>query len=73
MIQLVESQSHHTKIIFLTVETTKNHEYIKTFEKLDFEGKFAQIAYFPELDILFVGIEYILKVKTSDVDAKPNY
>jgi leucyl aminopeptidase len=73
MIQLVESQSHHTKIIFLTTESVKEHEQASTFEKLDFEGKFGQISYFPESDTVFIGIEYKLKVKTSDIDAKPNY
>jgi leucyl aminopeptidase len=73
MIQLVESQSHHTKIIFVTPAEIKANSLTSTFEKLDFEGKFDQTCYFPESDILYVGINYETKVKTSDINAKPNY
>ncbi|MBC7472552.1 MAG: hypothetical protein H7196_04835 [candidate division SR1 bacterium] len=73
MIQLIESQSHHTKIIFLKNENVKNHEHVKLLEKIDFKGKFGQTMYFPNIDTLFVGIEYKLEVKSSDINAKPNY
>lgn len=73
MIQLIESQSHHTKIIFLSSANLINHPLAETFKKLDFEGKFGQTCYFAEQDTLYVGIYYEIKVKTCDVNAKPNY
>jgi leucyl aminopeptidase len=73
MIQLVESQSHHTKIIFVIPVEIKANSLASTFEKLDFEGKFGQTCYFPETDTLYVGINYEIKVKTADINAKPNY
>ena len=73
MIQIVDTQSHHTKLVFITTEEINNHQQKTVFEKLDFKGKFGKIEYLPEIDTIFIGVSYVVKHKTSDPNAKPNY
>jgi leucyl aminopeptidase len=73
MIQIVDSQSHHTKLIFLEPADLVNHPLSEVFTKLDFKAKFGQIQFLPEKDTIYVGLEYKTDHKTADPNAKPNY
>lgn len=73
MIQIVEDTSNHTKLIFLTPAELTNHPLSEAFGLLDFKADYGQIQLLPEQNTIYIGLEYKVKHKTLDPNAKANY